>query len=190
MKSERLDRIREHPARYLIPWSMTIARPILGELARREAGKGNWSLSKKLYIAAAGTDFEGIPARFFHATSKAGGVADPTADGFLRAEAAATFAPQMPVTTSVITGAEIVNLALNAKIQKGRDKPFVPREAKVGSAVQAGGAITFFRGIENNSVGQRAVGKAVMLVGTGLRVYAYGKEYSRMKRDSKNFTKK
>ncbi|HVF69716.1 MAG TPA: CDP-alcohol phosphatidyltransferase family protein, partial [Xanthomonadales bacterium] len=181
METDSLARIREHPARYAVPWSMTLARPVLGAFAVREARRDNWGVATALLAVGAATDFEGTPARFLEATSVAGAVADPIADGGLRGEALVAMAPALPVTTGIVAAAEVFNLGLNSKIQKGREKPFVPRQAKWGSALQAAGGISIFRGLDKNSVALRTVGKVAMLAGTGMRVHAYGKEYKRMK---------
>lgn len=172
-----LERFRENPARYAIPWGMTAARPVLGGLALAEARKGNWRDAKNLFIIAALTDLEGIPARFLHATSKAGAIADPIADGILRAEAAVALAPKMPLTIGLITAGELYNLGLNASIQKNQETPLVPRRAKIGTAIQSAGLVLAFRGLEKESDWQQVLGKATMLLGTGLRVSAYRREH-------------
>ena len=181
MKDELVATAKRNPGGTALVWGMTVARPIIGGFAVREARRGHWGTATFLLAVAAGTDFEGTPARLLEVTTAAGAVGDPFADGGLRGEALVAMAPELPVTTGIVAAAEMVNLGLNSKIQKGREKPFVPRKAKWGSAAQAAGGISIFRGLDKDSVALRTIGKATMLAGTAMRVHAYSREYRRMK---------
>jgi hypothetical protein len=171
-----LERLKESPFRYAVHWSMTAARPVIGYEAFRQARRGNWGKAQQLFVTAWATDMEGFPARYLNASSKAGAVADPVADGLLRAQSFAALAPEIPVTASIVAGAELYNLKLNGRIQNGRDRPYVPREAKWGTLIQAAGVIWTSEGIKREKKLQKLGGQASMLAGTGLRVYGYWKE--------------
>lgn len=180
-----VERIRESRFRYAIPWSMTVARPIIGADALKEAQQGNWKNAKKKFAWAWTTDLEGYPARYFNATSALGAVGDPIADGILRAESAKALAPHMPTTATIVAAAELYNIAINTKIQQGRTKPYVPLEAKLGTTVQAAGVIWAIDGMEKNSLLKRTVGRATIYAGTGLRVHAYWKELNKIGQEKK-----
>lgn len=169
-----LERIRKHPARYLAPWAMTVARPVLGGLGLQEAKRGNWKKANRDLVVAMGTDFEGTPARFLHATSKAGAVADPIADGILRAEGLMAYGPEMNrLALALIFTAEVDNLRLNATIQSGHEQPIIPRGAKWGSAIEAAGGVAFGAGLERDEAALRFAGQLTILAGAVMRNVTY-----------------
>lgn len=176
-----LEKVRKSPLRFAIPWSMTVARPIIGAYAMRDALEGRWKSARNKFVVAALTDMEGTPARFFDATSASGAMCESIADGGLRAEAVAAFAKTMPVTTAIVGVLEGVNFAMNTKIQKGREKPFVPRTAKCGTAVQGAGIVVFCEGMEKDNTKLKVAGKAALVAGSAMRYVVYRKEYKRLK---------
>ena len=176
-----LERLRSHPARYLVPNALTVARPILGWKALQAARHGDWATAKKYLYSAMVTDMEGNVARQLNATSNAGAIADPFADGVLRVEGLLALMPELhPITSTVMIGGELINLALNAQVQKGRETPVVPKGAKVGSFTQAAGAALVIEGATRNKPALKAVGEAAVVAGTVLRVGTY---YSLYRKD-------
>jgi hypothetical protein len=175
-----LERVREHPLRYVPPCSMTLARPVIGAYAVRDSREGKWGRAGVKSAIAWATDLEGILARWLNATSKLGAVADPVADGLLRAESLIALAPEMPVSTSLVGAIEIYNLNLNTKVQKNREKPYVPNEARVGTVIEGAGVVFAIEGVRKKDTWFKSGGKAAMLGGAGLRTYGYWKEAKRM----------
>ncbi len=172
----RLEALKQHPARYLIPNAMTVARPIIGAMGLRDARNGNWRRATKEFCVAMATDLEGNPARWLNATSKAGAIADPIADFFLRTEVLVAFAPVMNKTAfAIAAGAEIDVLRLNAEIQKIGDTPKIPKQAKLGAVVQAVGAAAFSEGMERDNTFLRSVGQVIIDTGCIMRSVAYHK---------------
>jgi phosphatidylglycerophosphate synthase len=182
--AERVERIRESPWRYAIPWSMTVARPILGELGRRAAEKGHKKTATVLFAAAAFTDLEGIPARYFNATSRAGAIGDPVADGILRAQILSAVGDEMPITAGLVFTEEVGILELNSSVQKGRETPFVPQLAKAGTVVQLTGAVLAYASGEDQTA-EKLLGKGGMHIGTRMRKHAYAEEKRRMNQRNK-----
>lgn len=177
---QALEWLRESPIRYVFPWGMTVARPIIGADAMVQAWRGNWGRATLEFAGAWATDFEGIPARWLHAVTKAGAIADPVADAFLRAESIVALAPRMPVTASLVAAGELFVLTLNAGIQQGRSRPFVPKEAKLGTVLEGKGIILAGAGLAKENVLLQRQGQAALLSGVGLRVDAYMREDRRM----------
>lgn len=173
-----LERAQKHPLRYAPVWAMTLARPVLGQAGLIEARRGNWSEARKNFIAAYATDMEGYVARPLNAASDAGAVADPVADGVLRVQSIAAFAPHM--TTSVTASIALIeahNLQMNSVIQRGKSKPEVPKGAKWGSAIEAVGATLFMHGMKENNKSTKIVGEATMVAGAITRHRAYRRLY-------------
>lgn len=161
---------------------MTVARPIIGADATRDAINGKYRRSAVKFVAALATDGEGTPARRLDATTKAGGIGDPIADGLLRAEFVVALAKKKPVTAGLLATAELYNLGLNLfKVQKGRKEAFVPNEAKAGTVIQAAGTIAVFEGLERDHSLIKLAGTAGLLAGTAMRTHAYWSEARRMK---------
>lgn len=180
-----LERVRSHPARYLVPWSMTVARPVLGWKAMKSAQSGNWAQVQKHIVPALASDLEGNPARFLRAVSVAGAVADPVADAMLRAESVVAFAPHMSkiATVSVVAG-EFINFGINAKIQKALEKPRIPKGAKIGAVVQAVGAGLFTEGMKQSNEKKKKSGESIIVAGTLLRVSSYVNLYRRTRKET------
>lgn len=169
-----LERVRSHPARYLVPNALTVLRPVLGYKALKAAKVGDWAQMERFLLPAMATDMEGFPARLFNATSHFGSVADPIADAFLRAEALLALAPNIsPMTKSAVLAGEVANLALNAQIQETKGRPKVPFGAKAGSFTQAVGAGLVVEGLRKKQSRMRVAGEAVIVAGTALRVGTY-----------------
>lgn len=169
-----LERVRSHPARYLVPNALTVARPILGHKAFQAAKVGNWSRMEKFFLPALMTDMEGTPARALNATSTFGSIADPIADAILRAQALRALAPNLgTVTKSVVLGGELLNLGLNSQIQEAKGRPKVPFGAKAGSFAQAVGAGLVVEGLRKKQSRMRVACEAVIVAGTALRVGTY-----------------
>lgn len=187
-KFERgLKRVREHPARFILPNVMTLARPIVGYAAMQDARGGDWESAQKKFRIASATDMEGYVARPLNATSKFGAIGDPVADGIERAEGVVALAPEMNKFALVATVVfEADSLRLNSKVQKGREKPFVPKSAKAGSMIEAVGADVLMTGIVRNDKRLKAVGEAAIVAGAAMRNLGYRKEYRRMKSEDKS----
>lgn len=169
-----LERLRSHPARYLIPNAITVARPILGWKALQAARRGDWKTARTYIYPAMATDMEGNVARALDATSNFGAVADPVADGMLRVEGLLALGPQLKsVTSTALLGGEILNLAMNSHIQKGRQTPIVPKGAKIGSFIQATGAGMVFEGVARHKPVLKACGEMSIIAGTALRTGTY-----------------
>jgi hypothetical protein len=177
---ETVERFKKAPERYVVPWSMTLARPILGAMALAESRRGNWGTAEIEFLAACATDLEGFPARWLNATSKAGAIADPIADGILRVELLAALAPEMPKTVGTVTAIDVYNIKLNATVQKDRETPFIPWEAKWGTGLEFAGFVGACEGIRQENVQLRRAGGAAMIMGAGLRTHGYRKEYKRI----------
>lgn len=176
----KLESFRKHPARYFAPWVMTVSRPVLGQIAVVEAKKGNLKNTHRLLVAAMASDMEGYPARYLNAISIAGAVADPIADGILRAQTAYTLAPHMSkLTTAFVALAEGDSLRLNARIQKGRENPLVPKGAKWGSAIEGLGAEFVMEGIIHDDRALRIAGQVAIVAGAALRHRTYHNIYRR-----------
>lgn len=169
-----LERVRSHPARYLVPNTLTALRPVLGYKALKAAKVGNWSQMERFLLPAMATDMEGVPARALHATSTFGSIADPIADAALRAQSLLALAPKLgTVTKSVVLGGELFNLGLNSQIQETKGRPKVPFGAKAGSFAQAVGAGLVVEGLRKKQAGKCVAGEAVIVAGTALRVGTY-----------------
>lgn len=175
-----VERLKESPLRYAVPWSMTLLRPLIGAYGVHDSRQGKWGKAEVDIAIAWATDFEGLFARGLKATSIAGAIADPIADGILRAESLVALAPEMPVTASLVGTIEIYNLKLNATVQKGREKPYVPMAAKIGTVIEGAGVVWAAEGVRKESALQRAEGKVAMLAGAGLRLFAYKREAQRL----------
>ena len=172
---------KENPVGLGLVTMMTAARPVFGEIARRKVENGNLKKAEKWMLAAAATDLEGYPARWLNVTSIFGAKADPVADGMLRLSAARAFWKRMKGTVGTLTALELANLALNAKVQQGEEKPKIPFEAKVGTFIQFIGFDGVIRGIDENDKRKTAVGKGLIFVGTAIRTATYAKEYKKKK---------
>jgi hypothetical protein len=176
-----LESFKENPLRYAVPWGMTLARPVIGADAMRQAWNGKWGRAAVEFAGAWGTDLEGFPARWLDAVTKAGAVADPIADGILRAESLLALAPRMPVTAGIVAANELYILKLNTEVQRGRSKPYVPMEAKIGTVLEGAGIVWTGIGFDRENVVWQREGQAALLSGVGLRLDAYNREARRMK---------
>lgn len=175
-----VERVRKHPARPAIPWTGTLIRPIFGHLAERALEKGKVGKAEIYFGIAAVSDTEGYWARFFNAVTALGAVGDPIADGVLRGQMVKALAPEMPKTMIFCGAVEVYNAKLNTAIQPGREKPFVPFLAKIGSAVQAVGVFSVLEGMRRKKEGPKIAGAATIAAGTLLRGVVYTKEYRRI----------
>lgn len=180
-----LERLRSHPARYLIPNALTVARPFLGYKALQAARKGDWSRMEKYLIPALASDMEGGVARALDASSTFGSIGDPFADAILRAQTLVALAPKLSaVTKTVVLTGEVFNLALNSRIQERKGRPTVPIGAKAGSFTQAVGAGMVVEGLRKKKTKMRIAGEASIVAGTTLRVGTYINLYRRKRKDT------
>lgn len=180
-----VDRIKESKWRYAFPWSMTLAKPILGGFGVRESWRGHRGTAEVLFIAGAVMDKDGTMARALDATSAAGAIGDVVTDGMYRAEELAALAPEMPKTVATVTAGEILIIGLNAYLQRGREKPLVPQAARVGTFVQSAGGALIFDGLRRKNESHTNKGKAGFIGGTGIRLAGYGWEYWKMRKKRK-----
>ena len=169
-----LERIREHPARFLIPNAMTVARPVLGWQALRAARSGDWKKAQVKNLLAWISDAEGSVARPLNATTPFGAMLDPVADGILRFEMALTLAPHFNNFWGILTTAlEIQNIAINKKVQESPLEPIIPKGAKNGTAVEGAGVVLFMRGVEKDSEVLKTLGEITVTVGALMRNASY-----------------
>src|SRR3990167_8461232 len=127
-----LERIREHPARFLIPNAMTVARPVLGWQALRAARSGDWKKAQVKNLLAWISDAEGSVARPLNATTPFGAMLDPVADGILRFEMALTLAPHFNNFWGILTTAlEIQNIAITKRFKKVHSNLSYPKVRKM-----------------------------------------------------------
>lgn len=177
-----LEGLRRNPLRYGIPNGLSALRPILGWYGMKDARNGDWKKARNKFTSAAVTDMEGYPARFLNATSEIGAVIDPVADFGLRLELVAAFVPVMSkIALGIIGAAELDNLRLNAKIQKGKKSPTIPKGAKWGTAIQGIGATLFCEGMERNNTLLKRGGEFAMVSGSVGRNLSYRNLYKREK---------
>lgn len=179
-----LERIRESRWRYGIPWSMTALRPVTGGIAAYEMWHDRPWQALGLMVIAQCLDMDGKAARALDATTAAGAIADPVADFALRAEMALTIAPIMNHGFELGMGAaavaaEMANLALNAKVQKGAGDQgaIIPKEAKDGTAIQSAGVALTMLGEASGKPVLTAIGSVGVAAGSIRRTAGYTRLY-------------
>ena len=169
-----IERAREHPARFLLPNGMTVARPILGWQALLAVREGNWARAQRKTILAWLTDAEGSVARPLDATSQLGATLDPIADGIWRLEMALALAPHFNKFFGALSVAlEINNIAINKEVQENLFDPDIPKGAKNGMVVQGIGIALFTQGMKKDSKVLKKTGEAVVTAGAVMRNTAY-----------------
>ena len=133
------NQVRQYPET-LVPWGMTLSRPVLTEISMRAYERG-WRKISAAFLGLAGlSDAEGTAIKVLNipnARTEAGAMADPIADRTMAAQVLTRVdIPKLP--KRIITAAEglisIGSIALLALAGKSEQKKVKPQVRTVGKA--------------------------------------------------------